>query len=83
MATVMVVNHPNHVNIQIVFQSVPDTQATIPGQARSLQDSCEIIENLMKLFNTLFSYLHFPLDPDVGTVSYESLVINKWKYFYY
>ncbi|XP_026675891.1 centromere/kinetochore protein zw10 homolog [Diaphorina citri] len=65
-ATVSIVNLLNHVNIQVEFKSEPGNAS---GQGRSVQESSDIIENMIMLFNALYSYLHFHLDPDASHVS--------------
>ncbi|KAL1456574.1 hypothetical protein WDU94_001295 [Cyamophila willieti] len=67
MATVNIVKILNHVNIQIEFKSGPGATT----QARSVQESSTIIENLLMIFNALYSYLHFHLDPDFNNDTFD------------
>ncbi|KAI5730384.1 hypothetical protein M8J76_013038 [Diaphorina citri] len=73
-ATVSIVNLLNHVNIQVEFKSEPGNAS---GQGRSVQESSDIIENMIMLFNALHSYLHFHLDPDASHDTYNSNSIDE------
>uniref|UniRef100_A0A8D8M3D6 Centromere/kinetochore protein zw10 homolog n=2 Tax=Cacopsylla melanoneura TaxID=428564 RepID=A0A8D8M3D6_9HEMI len=67
LATVNIVNILNYVQIQVEFKSGPGLTA----QSRSVQEYSVIIENLIMLFNTLYSYLHFHLDPEVNHETFD------------
>lgn len=71
-AKVIIVSHPDHVTIEVYFHSMPVVSHQGRSGTNTLQESADIMEHLIMLFNILYSFLHFPLDPEAENVTDES-----------